>query len=94
MVSACSWRSSNDVNEFRQPHNTMCGDVITLVSMMYIITYIISILGIHSFVHSHVVTIIIHVHSNKVTISHVHSNRVAIIHVHSNCHMCIVTGLQ
>ena len=115
----------------------MCGDVITLVSMMYIIMYIDSIVGIHSFipatqepiqnwrylnyqnvcktlflwasaplapfcrlwcihmvnmlhVHSHVVTIIIHVHSNKVTISHVHSNRVAIIHVHSNGHKIYV----
>ena len=113
MVPACSWRPSNDVNEFWQPHNTMCGNVITLVSMMYITTYIASIVGVHSFisamqepiqnwrylnyqnvcktlflwasatlapfcclwykhmvnvlhVHSYVVTIIIHVHSNKV----------------------------
>ena len=45
-----AWIPSNDVNEFWQPHNTMCGDVITLVSMMYIITYVDSIVGVHSFI--------------------------------------------
>ena len=34
----------------QQSYNTMCGDMITLVSMMYIITYTDSIVGIHSFI--------------------------------------------